>query len=146
MVDPSGAGSYLSGNLIYGGTSFIRNTIVGSYNPAQPDRLANEMTAYSTRHWYFDGSLTNLPTPKRFTSDEAQLTQISMPLITPAEADIPPTQGDTYNNSIFKERSVATSDWELQFFTVKNGVQQLNLDQLDDIEIWFKHVATDRNL
>lgn len=126
-------GSTLQGTLTYGGTSFIRNLVVGTFDPAQPDHLLNEMTAYSTRHWYFS------PDEDVFTSEEAQPTSATMQLST--QAGVAPTMGEI---DAFNERSVATSDWELRIPTTDSGTQLLNIDQLDDIEIWFRHIATGR--
>ena len=126
-------GSYLQGTLTYGGTSFIRNLDVGAYNTDQPDLLPNEMTAYSTRRWYFS------PDQDTFTSEQAQSTSASMQLST--QAGVAPSSTEI---DVFNEHSVATSGWELTIPTTVAGTPVMSIDQLNDIEIWFKHIATDR--
>jgi hypothetical protein len=127
-------GTYLSGNLTYGGTSFIRNLKVGTYDLAQPDHLINEMTAYSTRRYYFSMN------DDKFLSEDALVVPVSMDLNTPAGHAPTATRIDS-----FDERSVATSDWELTIPITVTGIPKLSIDELDDIEIWFNHVATARN-
>jgi FG-GAP repeat len=126
-------GSYLQGTLSYGGTSFIRDLLVGTYDPTRPDRLLNEMTAYSTRRWYYS------PVEDTFTSEEAQTNSVSMQLST--QAGVVPSSTEI---DVFNERSVATSGWNLTIPLTVAGTPVLLIDQLDDIEIWFKHIATDR--
>ena len=123
----------MQGTLTYGGTSFIRNLIVGKYDPGQPDHLVDEMTAYSTRRWYFS------PAQDVFTSEEAQSTSASMQQSMTAGMQPTSTEVDVFN-----ERSVATSGWQLTIPTTVSGTPVLSVDELNDIEIWFKHIATDR--
>jgi hypothetical protein len=40
---------------------------------------------------------------------------------------------------VFQERSVATSDWELVLRPEQGGVQVLDLDEIDDVEIYICH-------
>jgi hypothetical protein len=44
--------SQLSGELSYGGSSFIRNFDVGIPDPDRADRIRDELTAFSTRFWF----------------------------------------------------------------------------------------------
>lgn len=125
----------LAGELSYGGTGFIRNFDVGTFHPTRPDRLQNEETAYSTRYWYF-----HAPTAKwRFS--EALKSPVTMQLS--ADPRVPPTVNEI---DIFKERSVATTGWKLTIPTEDLGVPVLNIDELDDIELYFYHYAVSRQM
>ncbi len=112
--------SQLTGDLTYGGTSFIRNWDVGALNPQRSDRLMNEMTAYSTRYWFFHAPSGNW----RF--NEALSSPVTMQLS--ADPRVPPL---TQQVEVFKERSVATSAWRLAIPTEDLGTPVLNIDQLD---------------
>jgi len=123
----------LSGELTYGGTSFIRNFDVGSRDPLRPDRLRNELTAYANRFWFFHAPSGNW----RFS--EALSSPVSMQLN--PDPRTPPTVQEI---EIFKERSVATSGWVLSIPTRDLGEPVLDLDQLDDVELLFFHYAVTR--
>ena len=123
----------VSGELRYGGTSFIRNPTVGTYHPERPDRLQNELTSYSTRYWYLPGP----DQPWRFT--EALSSTVTMQLS--ADPRTPPTVQEI---DVFKERSVATSEWVLTIFTKDLGQTVLNIHELEDVELYFYHYAVTR--
>ena len=57
------------------------------------------------------------------------------------QAGVAPTSTEI---DAFNERSVATSGWELTIPTTVSGTPVLSIDELNDIEIWFRHIATDR--
>jgi FG-GAP repeat len=122
--------SQLTGYLTYGGTSFIRQEHVGTFQPDRPDRLQNELTAYSTRFWYFDSGSDS------WQSTEALSAPVTMELS--SDPRIPPS---TQQIDVFNERSVAASDWQLTIPTVDLGVPVLSIDELDDVELYFYHVA-----
>ncbi len=123
----------LEGLLRYGGTSFLRRKRAGVPFPDRPDRLADEMTAYSTRFWYFDDDPPPGARPDwRFT--EAFSAPVAM--LKSADPRIPP--GSTAS-TLFRERSVAATDWRLTIPTRDAGVAVLDLDELDDIELVFAH-------
>ncbi|VGO17933.1 hypothetical protein PDESU_06535 [Pontiella desulfatans] len=125
----------LAGELSYGGTGFIRNFDVGTFHPERPDRLQNEETAYGTRYWYF-----HAPSAKwRFS--EALKSPVTMQLS--ADPRVPPTVQEI---DIFKERSVATTGWNLTIPTEDLGIPVLDIDELDDIELYFYHYAVSRQL
>lgn len=125
----------LAGELSYGGTGFIRNFDVGAFHPDRPDRLQNEETAYSTRYWYF-----HAPSAKwRFS--EALKSPVTMQLS--ADPRVPPSVREI---DIFKERSVATTGWKLTIPTEDLGVPVLEIDELDDIELYFYHYAVSRQM
>ncbi|WP_168433429.1 hypothetical protein [Pontiella sulfatireligans] len=125
----------LAGELSYGGTGLIRNFDVGTFHPDRLDRLQNEETAYSTRYWYF-----HAPSAKwRFS--EALSSPVTMQLS--ADPRVPPTVSEI---DIFKERSVAATGWKLTVPTEDLGVPVLNIDELDDIELYFYHYAVSRQL
>ncbi len=121
------------GTLTYGGTSFIRNFDFGTFDPARPDRLRDEMTSYSTRHWFFHApSLT-----WRFTeafSNPVTLTRSPGPRMETSAEEI----------VVFKERSVATTGWVLTIRVRTGATQFLNIDDLTDVELLFKHSAISR--
>ena len=125
----------LTGSLTYGGTSFIRNARVGQRDPDRPDRFRNEMTAYSTRYWFYDqgwmfrDAYTDNAVQMQFTND-------------PRGDTGPPT---VFQNRKFIERSVATTGWILTVPLKQGDVDLLLLEELDDIEIYFYHYALDRN-
>jgi hypothetical protein len=123
----------LSGNLTYGGTSFIRNFDVGVPDPQRPDRLRDELTAFTTRFWFFHAPSGSW----RF--NEALSSPVNMQL--DLDPRTPPTVQEI---DIFKERSVATSGWVLVIPTRDQGQDVLNIDELDDVELYFYHYAVSR--
>jgi hypothetical protein len=123
----------LAGELTYGGTSFVRNFDVGTFDPQRRDRLRNEMTAYSTRFWFFHAPSSNW----RF--NEALSSPVTMQL--GADTRIPPTVQEL---DIFKERSVATTGWKLAIPTRDLGQTVLDINELNDVEIYFYHYAVTR--
>jgi hypothetical protein len=44
----------------------------------------------------------------------------------------------------FQERSVATSEWRMIIPTVDGGTRLLDINELDDIELYFYHYAVIR--
>jgi hypothetical protein len=125
--------STLAGNLTYGGTSFIRNFNVGSFVPGQPNLMTNEMTAYSTRYWFFD------PVTASWQFSEALTSPVTMTLTN--NSMMPPTVGEI---NVFQERSVATSGWVLTIPTWDLGQPVLDIDELDDVQLYFYHYAVSR--
>jgi hypothetical protein len=125
--------SQISGELRYGGTSFIRNFDVGSFAPGRPDRLQNELTSYTTRYWFLHD-----PT-KTWRSTEALSSTVTMQLS--PDPRTPPTVQEI---DVFKERSVAASDWLLTIFTRDFGQNVLNVHELEDVELFFYHYAVTR--
>jgi hypothetical protein len=120
------------GSLSYGGTSFIRNPRVGTYDPTRPDRLRNELTAYSTRYWFRDTDLV-----WRFA--EAFSSQVTLTLSTG------PRQETTADQIVvFKERSVAATGWVLAIRIRSGGNVLLNIDELTDVELFFRHSSISR--
>ena len=65
--------------------------------PGRPDRLADELTAYSTRYWFFH------PPSAAWRFSEALKSPVTMTLTN--DSRMPPSVGEI---NIFKERSVAT--------------------------------------
>ena len=128
--------SQLAGNLTYGGTSFVRNFNVGQFDPDRPDRLVNEMTAYNTRYWFLD------PTPgqQRWKFNEG-LTIDAVEMQLSDDPRLPPTVTQILE---FKERSVAATGWRLTIPLIQQNTQVLNLDELNDIEIYFHHYSAQR--
>lgn len=114
----------LGGNLRYGGSSYIRNQFPGSFNPQRRDRLENELTAYSSRYWFFGGG--------KWQFTEAQSGSVTMTLS--QNSQTPPS---VQQIDLFAERSVAASRWQL--LIPIQGVQFVNISNLNDVEIQFYH-------
>lgn len=125
--------SQILGNLTYGGTSFIRDWDAGVAIPTSPDHVVGEMTAYPTRYWFF-----HVPSGSwRFTEGLSAPVQMQLA----QDPRIPPGVNEI---NVFKERSVAATGWKLNIPTLDLGQQILNLDELDDIELYFYHRAAPR--
>ncbi len=122
----------LMGRLTYGGTSFIRKPRVGQFDLVRPDRMRDELAAYSTRYWY------NLGQGWRFIN-ALEIDDVFMELSN--DPDVPP---GTAEINEFKERSVAATGWVLAIPVIDEGTRVLNLDQLDDIKIYFYHYSAQR--
>jgi len=127
--------SQLAGELTYGGSSFIRNFDVGHFVPDRPDRLADELTAYGTRYWFFH------PPSAAWRFSAALKSPVTMQLS--ADPRVPPTVQEI---DIFKERSVATTGWVLSIPTQDLGVPVLKITELDDVELYFYHYAVSRQM
>ncbi len=125
--------SRVTGQITYGGTSFLRNFSPGQLDRERQDRLRNEMTAYDTRHWFYD---LNTDT---WESTEAQ----SVPIVMQLSPD-PRVPNEVLKNRSFKERGVAASRWTLLIPTWEGTTQLLDIDELDDIELYFEHHAMER--
>jgi len=128
--------SQLAGNLTYGGTSFIRNFNVGHFDAERPDELVDEMTAYSTRYWFYDPSQGQM----RWRFNE-NLTIDSVEMELSPDPRVPPSANIIEE---FKERSVAATGWKLTIPLRLQGVEVLNIDELNDVEIYFYHYSAQR--
>ena len=123
------------GYLRYGGTSFIRNKTPGTPDPLHPDRYIDEMTAYSTRYWYYDSDL-------EWQSKDA----FGSP-ITAWVSDDPDVPSSVYQIDNFKEYSVATSEWTLYLAVESSGgVPLIDVADVTDIELHFYYFWYARNL
>ncbi len=138
----------LLGTLGYGGSSYLRNESAGSPAPGRPDRLVNEMTAYSTKWWY--------ETANGWRFREIRTNGVSMlkadPSVSRGDHDFPSDIPDRLATgaliiNTFRERSVATSRWILSIPTrhpTIPGREVLRINELDDIEIYFYHWSYER--
>jgi hypothetical protein len=144
----------INGSLTYGGSSFIRTEQPGTTDPLRPDRVINEYTEYSTRYWYRVGQQTetlpgvsNLPDIWRFRESlswpSAQMRKDSGPRLEGSEQD-PDVLPSVLQIDAFKERRVAATDWQMIIPPTDLGTIILNLDQLDDVEVYFYHYAVGR--
>ncbi len=146
----------INGSLTYGGSSFIRNEQPGTSDPTRADRVINEFTEYSTRYWYRVGQqtpqntlpgVTTMPDVWRFRESlswpSAQMRKDSGPRLE-GSAQNPDVLPSVLQIDAFRERSVAATDWQMIIPTRDLGTTILNIDQLDDVEIYFYHYAVGR--
>lgn len=152
--NPNRNRTFITGSLTYAGTSYLRNEVPGGFDSARPDRLVDEMTAYSTRYWFQSHARTNnLPgvtgLPPRWQFREALSHPAAQMWLTdeprqnglPGDPDPLPT---VQQIDAFKERSVATTDWRLIIPTQDLNRTILSINELDDIEVYFYHYAVIR--
>ncbi len=122
-----GIESTRDGYLRYGGTSLIRNQTPGTPDPERPDRIKDEATAYATQYWYYDGQLN------KWQSKDAFGSYVSVQVSN--DPDVPPS---VYEINVFKERSVAASEWTF-YLAVESpgGLPLVDVSNLEDIEVHF---------
>jgi hypothetical protein len=124
----------LTGTLTYAGTSVLRNMEMGVVtDPARPDLVSGETTAYPTRYWFFHAP------SDAWRSSEGLSAPVQMQLT--SDPRVPPTVTEI---DVFKERSVATTDWKLVIPTTDLGTTVLDINNLNDIELYFYHNAVVR--
>ena len=144
--NPNRNRSFITGALTYSGTSYIRNEAPGQRHPDRPDRVVDEWTPYSTRYWFQASTRPDRPPVWQFReafSAPAQMWLTNDPRQegSAAQIDVLPS---VQQIDSFKERSVATSEWRMIIPTVDGGATLLDIDELDDIEIYFYHYAVIR--
>jgi hypothetical protein len=122
------------GDLTYGGTSFIRRQTPGTFDPLRRDRLRNEMTAFSTRYWFFDTALNRFRFREGYTSSGVNIELHPDPNLPPSVSEI----------NDFTERSVATSAWRLSIPLIDSGDPLVRIDQMDDVLIFFTYLSVTR--
>ncbi len=131
---------FINGFLADGGTQLMRNANVGTFDPANPDRIEDELTGYSSRIWFTqDGGET-------FEFRERLQAPIRLELGYPAGTTTIP---DAPENTFFKERSVANTEWILEFTVfdangAPGGLTLLSIDEVDDVEFIINHRFTPR--
>ena len=135
------ANKTVTARLAYGGTSYLRTSVAGTINPDQPDHIEDELTTWSTRFFYFDPGrpYADPPVAAGWHFKEAQESIVALNL---GEQDERPDS--VLEIEVFKERSVATTQWEMDIFTEEDGEQVVDIDAMDDIEILFYHTSKDR--
>jgi hypothetical protein len=126
----------LPGNLAYGGTSFIRKERVGTPDPVEPNKLVGEFSAYSTRYWYLDSQSAT----ERWTFVESRRISAIPIDIVPVGSPAPAVG----NIEEFKERSVATSRWELDIPLFAGPAQRIDINQINDIVLHVWHFSKSR--
>lgn len=122
------------------GTAFLRNETRGTVLDAErPDLVSGEMTAYSVQFWYrFTDPETGVSS---FRSKDAIGSTVNAVVIRDPHA--PP---GAYQARQFHELSPAISDWTLEIPILHtSGEQVLDLDRINDIEIWFYNYYRDRS-
>jgi hypothetical protein len=140
----------VAATLSYGGTSFVRNPNPGIHSADDPttpedearaDRVVDEMTAWSTRFFYYDPGrpFANPPIPPRWRFKDAQTAVVNLNLCHHVEQPESVTRIE-----VFKERSVAATEWRLVIDTIDDGEVVFDPDEAEDIEILFYHTAKDR--
>jgi hypothetical protein len=128
------------GTLLYGGSSFLRNQTPGSApDPQRPDLIVNEARPWATRFWYFDLGGSGVPSAWRFV--ERQRATVSCSLVQNPQVEVPDS---ALQITAFAERAVAASNWTLLLFSKESNQTKLNIDEMNDIEIYFYHRAKDR--
>jgi Dockerin type I domain len=116
----------VTGFLGQGGTQRFRNETVGT--PDLTDALS-EFRDWSAGHWY---RTTDEDHPWAFT--DALRGPVTMALTTAPHTLSPQTI------TFFRERSVAATEWTLE---IRPGdPQRLIIDEIEDIEIHFDHIAS----
>jgi hypothetical protein len=116
--------------LKYGGVSYIRNKEPGiEYMNADQESVINEFTSYPVTFWDADKN----------DFDESFVVATKASLIGAVD------QGST--TALFKDRSVAASDWNLrlQLDSDSDNIEYLNVDFIDDIELIINHRYLNRN-
>jgi hypothetical protein len=116
------------------GTAFVRNETRGIQPyPQRPDIIEGEMTAYPIRHWFYkDGKWESKP-EFGFSSLFARITE---------DPNVPDT---AWQSGEFHELSPAVTKWVLEIPTWKEDLKVVDLDQINDIEIWFYNYYIARN-
>ncbi|HRZ55215.1 MAG TPA: hypothetical protein P5525_07130 [Candidatus Paceibacterota bacterium] len=123
-------------SLTYGGTSLIRNRVVGKYDTTRADRLRDEFTLYSTRFYQSDGSNYD---------DWISVEALSAQGVSAKLGESTGTKPDVTSIIQFAERSVAATDWTLKIPTQDSIARPyFIIDDVEDIEIWFYHRGADR--
>jgi hypothetical protein len=122
----------VAGQLTQGGSLLVRDPSSGDFDPMDPSRLLNEFTAYTSRFWFNTGS--------GFQFTEALTTPVTMRLTMAPETPPEPIHEIT----VFRERSVAATDWRLLVNFRDGSNTFVDIDELDDIEIFFRHLAAPR--
>ncbi len=124
----------VGGAIKQAGEQYVRTQSKGEPIPDSPDRVTGEYESWSTRYWYqdvLDGSW-------RFTDG---LVANAVFNLTPNRRDM--NTGNTFRR--FSERSVAATDWRVRIFTRDSqGRAILNVNEIDDIEIYIVHHSLDR--
>ena len=114
--------------------SYLRDQNVGM-PLGRADHVVGEMTPFPTRYWYFDAQTGSW----KFNDG------LSTPVLLEKQPN-PKQPPSTLEIDIFKERSVAATEWKLTVFTkdASTGLQLLNVDEADDIEMYVYHHAYTR--
>ncbi|WP_445357762.1 fibronectin type III domain-containing protein [Microbulbifer sp. ANSA002] len=122
--------------LTYGGTSFLRNKTPGIW--VENDEgfgVIDEFSTHTARFWDFEKGVG-------LHFDDSYTVPMSANLKLFGNQEIP-TSAIT---SIFKERSVASSNWRLSLKLVdKSGYEILDINAIEDIELIFSHRYIPRN-
>jgi len=130
-----------AGALTQAGVQFVRNISVGTFDPETPNHIADEMTAWSSRFWFLHpgNPMATPPVLPQWRFNEGLTANIVLNL-TNTSHDA--STAGTFDE--FAERSVAATNWKLVIFTEDISGPRVNIDELDDIEIYFNHRAKNR--
>lgn len=116
--------------LSNGGVARVRNQRLGYQNSEEPDRIINETTDYSTRHYVREsGKWVQMENLNAFVPVLAGTVM--------QEDPSPPAQDSAYNIDVFRERSIAATKWTLIVPYEQSGLQTIKTDKIDDIYVWF---------
>jgi hypothetical protein len=138
LVGPGYRGARVAADLIYAGTSFVRNDEAGQFDPVRPDHIEDEMTAYATRHWYKIGDDWRM---KEGYRGSVNLLERSPTDPRPVDSDCNIDLGQGMTWDLFQERSVAATGWRL---SVTDAQSLIDFDTVEDIEVWMCHLAYTR--
>ncbi len=128
----SGSVDAVAGDLIQGGTQFIRNLDVGRPE-GEPNHHIAESAAWSTRFWYPHDNEADWRFKEGLTASI---------VINLTDTNEDEGTGNTFDS--FAERSVAATGWRLRIETQYDGQTRLRIDECDDIEIYVNHRAENR--
>ena len=127
--------NFANGYLTYGGVGLVRNRVRGTPSPDDPGRLVNEITVYPMQRWIY---LDN-----RWQSAGKFGARVGLQISDPKNLE-----SSIKEINVFKEFSVATTEWNL-FVAVENGegVPLVDVDCssneptgcLDDIQFRIKY-------
>jgi len=125
--------------LTQGGDQYVRDRSVGVQVAA--NKIEGEWNAWTTRFWFMDpgDSFADPPILPGWRFNEGLTANIAVNLTSLARDE---AVGNAFDE--FAERSVAADDWRLVIFTREGNETRLNIDELEDVEIYFNHRSKNR--
>jgi len=125
--------------LSQSGLGLVRNETRGVVDPIRPDIVRGEFTSYPSRYWYQQTD------PATGLLQFKVKNEFAIALNASVNKD-PNAPASTLQKTEFQEMSPAVTKWVLEVPVVHNsGVPVLDLDKVQDIEIWFYNYYKTRN-